>query len=209
MSPRGKRASSSRPGGEEHQRTRYVVNAAGVFSDEVSRMLGDDSFSVHPRKGEYMLFDRKNACVRTVIFQTPSRLGKGILVSPTVDGNMFIGPTAVDMDDKRDTSVTAEGIAQLTKMSKKSVPDINLRAVITSFAGVRAQPSTGDFVIGILKGRAASHTGRGHLLARPDLLARHRRGDRPAAARRRTGHAREGRTTTPIRHAHSRVPQAR
>ncbi|MDD6871671.1 MAG: FAD-dependent oxidoreductase, partial [Clostridiales bacterium] len=137
-------------GGEEIT-TRYVVNAAGVFSDEVSRMLGDDSFSVHPRKGEYMLFDRKNTCVRTVIFQTPSRLGKGILVSPTVDGNMFIGPTAVDMDDKRDTSVTAEGIAQLTKMSKKSVPAVNMRAVITSFAGVRAQPSTGDFVIGISK----------------------------------------------------------
>ena len=137
-------------GGEEIT-TRYVVNAAGVFSDEVSRMLGDDSFSVHPRKGEYMLFDRKNTCVRTVIFQTPSKLGKGILVSPTVDGNMFIGPTAVDMDDKRDTSVTAEGIAQLTKMSKKSVPAVNMRAVITSFAGVRAQPSTGDFVIGISK----------------------------------------------------------
>ena len=137
-------------GGEEIK-TRYVVNAAGVFSDEVSRMLGDDSFTVRPRKGEYMLLDRKATCVETVVFQTPSRLGKGILVSPTVDGNMFAGPTAVDMTDKRDTSVTPEGIAQLTAMSKKSVPSIDLRSVITSFAGVRAQPSTGDFIIGASK----------------------------------------------------------
>ena len=137
-------------GGEEIK-TRYVVNAAGVFSDEVSRMLGDDSFTVRPRKGEYMLLDRKATCVETVVFQTPSRLGKGILVSPTVDGNMFAGPTAVDMTDKRDTSVTPEGIAQLTALSKKSVPSIDLRSVITSFAGVRAQPSTGDFIIGASK----------------------------------------------------------
>ncbi|MBO4299862.1 MAG: FAD-dependent oxidoreductase [Clostridia bacterium] len=137
-------------GGEEIE-ARYVVNAAGVFSDEVSRMLGDDSFTVRPRKGEYMLLDRKSTCVETVIFQTPSKLGKGILVSPTVDGNMFAGPTAVDMTDKRDTSVTPEGIAQLTAMSKKSVPGIDLRSVITSFAGVRAQPSTGDFIIGASK----------------------------------------------------------
>ncbi len=137
-------------GGEDIE-ARYVVNAAGVFSDEISRMLGDDSFTVRPRKGEYMLLDRKSTCVETVIFQTPSKLGKGILVAPTVDGNMFAGPTAVDMTDKLDTSVTPEGIAQLTAMSKKSVPGIDLRSVITSFAGVRAQPSTGDFIIGVSK----------------------------------------------------------
>ena len=135
-------------GGDELT-ARFVVNAAGLFSDEISRMLGDDSFTVKPRKGEYMLFDRKSTCVRTVIFQTPTRLGKGILVSPTVDGNMFIGPTAVDQTDRYDNAVSAEGIDQLTKMSKKSVPGLDMRSVITSFAGIRAQPSTGDFVIGI------------------------------------------------------------
>ena len=135
--------------GGETITARYVVNAAGVFSDEVSRMLGDDSFAVKPRKGEYMLFDRKATCVKTVIFQTPSKLGKGILVSPTVDGNMFIGPTAQDMTDKTDNTVTDEGIAQLKAMALKSVPTIDMRSVITAFAGVRAQPSTGDFVIGI------------------------------------------------------------
>lgn len=135
--------------GERTVTAAYVVNAAGVYADEVSRMLGDASFSIHPRKGEYLLMDR-NACIaRTVIFQTPSKLGKGVLVSPTVDGNIFAGPTAVDMQDKADTSVTAEGIDSLTRLAHKSVPALNLRAVITSFAGVRAQPSTGDFVIGV------------------------------------------------------------
>ena len=127
----------------------YVVNAAGVHADEVSRLLGDDTFSIHPRKGEYLLMDRSACIAGTVIFQTPSRLGKGVLVSPTVDGNIFAGPTAVDIEDKADTSVTAEGIALLTQQALRSVPALNLRSVITSFAGVRAQPSTGDFVIGV------------------------------------------------------------
>ncbi|MDL2205884.1 NAD(P)/FAD-dependent oxidoreductase [Eubacteriales bacterium OttesenSCG-928-N13] len=126
---------------------RYVVNAAGVFADEVSRMMGDDSFTIKPRKGEYMLMDRTATDTWTVVFQTPSKLGKGILVSPTVDGNLFVGPTAHDQMDKLDTEVTDEGIAELTRMSVKSVPNLNFRAVITSFAGVRAQPSTGDFII--------------------------------------------------------------
>ena len=126
---------------------KYVINAAGVFADEIARMVGDDSFSIHPRKGEYMLMDRSATTVEKVIFQTPSALGKGILVSPTVDGNCFAGPTALDIVDKRDNSTTDEGLAQLQQMSLKSVPDLNLRAVITSFAGIRAQPSTGDFII--------------------------------------------------------------
>ncbi len=133
--------------GDRSIRARIVVNAAGVYADDVARLLGDDSFVIRPRKGEYMLLDRIASEVKTVIFQTPSQLGKGILVSPTVDGNCFAGPTAVDMADKSDTRVTPEGIDQLCCMSKKSVPALNLRAVITSFAGVRAQPSTGDFII--------------------------------------------------------------
>ncbi|MBQ2954988.1 MAG: FAD-dependent oxidoreductase [Clostridia bacterium] len=135
--------------GEEKITAKHVVNAAGVFADEVSAMLGDSSFTVSPRKGEYMLLDRTATSVKTVIFQTPSKLGKGVLVAPTVDGNMFAGPTAVNQTDKLDTSVSQEGIDQLSALSRKSVPTINLRSVITSFAGVRAQPSTGDFIIQI------------------------------------------------------------
>jgi glycerol-3-phosphate dehydrogenase len=133
--------------GERAIRAKYVVNAAGVFADDVARMVNDASFAIMPRKGEYMLLDRSAPKISTVIFQTPSKLGKGILVAPTVDGNSFAGPTAVDMEDKCDTSVTQEGIDLLTRMAKKSVPGFNARGVITSFAGVRAQPSTGDFII--------------------------------------------------------------
>ena len=126
---------------------RFIVNAAGVFADDIARMIGDDSFSIHPRKGEYLLLDRTATTVKRILFQTPSVLGKGVLVSPTVDGNSFAGPTAVNMEDKQDKRVTKEGIEQLSNLALKSVPDLNLRAVITSFAGVRAQPSTGDFII--------------------------------------------------------------
>lgn len=126
---------------------KYVVNAAGVYADEVARLIGDDSFTISPRKGEYMLLDKQALCVGTVIFQTPSKLGKGVLVSPTVDGNIFAGPTAQDKVEKNDTQTTPEGLAELKKSSLKSVPTLNLRQVITSFAGVRAQPSTGDFII--------------------------------------------------------------
>ena len=126
---------------------KYVVNAAGVYADEVARLIGDDSFTISPRKGEYILLDKQALCVGTVIFQTPSKLGKGVLVSPTVDGNIFAGPTAQDKVEKNDTQTTPEGLAELKKFSLKSVPTLNLRQVITSFAGVRAQPSTGDFII--------------------------------------------------------------
>ncbi len=133
--------------GVYHLRAKYVVNAAGVHADEVARLIGDESFTIKPRKGEYMLLDRTAASLQKVIFQTPSKMGKGVLVSPTVDGNSFAGPTAVDIADKEDTSVTSASIDELSRLALKSTPSLNLRGVITSFAGVRAQPSTGDFII--------------------------------------------------------------
>ena len=128
---------------------RYIVNAAGLFADEVAAMAGDESFTIKPRQGEYMLLDKTTGdMAKTVIFQTPSKMGKGILVSPTVDGNVFVGPTARDSYDKTDTATTAEGMDELRRMSRLSVPQIPLNKVITSFTGIRAVPSTGDFVIG-------------------------------------------------------------
>lgn len=133
--------------GDERIEANYVVNAAGLFADDIARMAGDDSFSISPRKGEYLLMDR-NAC-RTfkVVFQTPSKMGKGVLVSPTVDGNIFAGPTAVDQTDKRDTEVTQAGIDALRRQAIRSVPSLDFRSVITSFAGLRAIPSTEDFIL--------------------------------------------------------------
>ncbi|MFR1407636.1 MAG: NAD(P)/FAD-dependent oxidoreductase, partial [Acutalibacteraceae bacterium] len=88
----------------------YVVNAAGVFCDKVASLVGDDSITIIPRKGEYMLMDRAvGDKVKHTIFQCPSKMGKGVLVTPTVDGNLLVGPSAVDIDEKDDCSTTADG----------------------------------------------------------------------------------------------------
>ena len=86
---------------------RYIVNAAGVHSDEVARLVGDDSFKVTPRRGEYLLLDRtQGATVFSTVFQPPTKMGKGVLVTPTVDGNLLVGPTSEDISDKGDTETT-------------------------------------------------------------------------------------------------------
>ena len=131
-------------------RSRYVVNAAGVHADEISRLMGDDSFAIHGRNGEYILLDRAvSDFARCVVFQAPGPLGKGVLVSPTVDGNAFVGPTAVDGSSKEDTAVTQEGLEALKAAGRRSLPDVPLGQPITAFAGVRAVPSTGDFILGV------------------------------------------------------------
>lgn len=129
---------------------RFVVNAAGIRSDEVNALAGGRPFTILPRKGEYMLLDRSTyGTVGTVVFQTPSRWGKGVLVSPTVHGNLYAGPTAVNTPDKDDTSMTPEGLWYLKKLSRKSVPGIALNKVITSFAGLRSVVvGRDDFIIG-------------------------------------------------------------
>ncbi len=127
---------------------KYVINSAGVYSDKIAAMTGDADFDVHPRRGEYMLLDKEcgNFTQRT-IFHTPTKMGKGILVSPTVDGNLLLGPTAVDMEDKDDTSTTSEGFDTIIARSADNAYGIPFNKVITSFCGLRAVGSTGDFII--------------------------------------------------------------
>ncbi|MBO5006801.1 MAG: NAD(P)/FAD-dependent oxidoreductase [Clostridia bacterium] len=127
---------------------KYVINSAGVYSDKIAAMTGDADFNVHPRRGEYMLLDKEcgNFTQRT-IFHTPTKMGKGILVSPTVDGNLLLGPTAVDMEDKDDTSTTSEGFNTIIDRSTDNANGIPFNKVITSFCGLRAVGSTGDFII--------------------------------------------------------------
>lgn len=128
--------------------SRYLVNAAGLFADTISQMAGDGTFSVKPRKGEYLLFDKKAGnCVNKVIFQLPSQMGKGILVTPTVHGNLLIGPTAEEIDHKNDLSTSQVGLANVIDAAKISLPGLKIKEVITSFSGLRAGPSTGDFII--------------------------------------------------------------
>lgn len=130
----------------------YVINCAGVYSDAVARMVGDDSFAVHPRRGEYMLLDREAGdLVSHTIFRCPSKMGKGVLVSPTVDGNLLLGPTAEDIEDKEDTSTTAAGLDKVRSLAAQQVRGIPFGKVITSFTGLRSVGSTGDFIINMPK----------------------------------------------------------
>lgn len=128
--------------------SRFVVNAAGLYSDAVAAMVGDTSFNVHPRRGEYILLDKEcGNIVSHTIFKTPDKMGKGILVSPTVDGNLLTGPTSVDMEDKNDNSTTVQGLADVIGGACKNVDGIPFGKTITSFCGLRAVGSTGDFII--------------------------------------------------------------
>lgn len=127
---------------------KYVVNAAGVYADKLAAMIDDDFYKILPRRGEYMLLDKSvGDTVSHVIFQCPTKMGKGILVTPTVDRNLLTGPTAEDVDDRDNVDTTAEGMGDVSKFARLSVPNINLRQVITSFSGLRAHCDKNDFVI--------------------------------------------------------------
>jgi len=134
--------------GKRSYDAKYAVNCAGVYSDEVAELVGDRSFRVRPRRGEYLLFDKDTgAHVSHTVFRCPSKMGKGVLVTPTVDGNLLVGPTAEDIDSKTDVRTTATGAADIRKKASEQVKGLDFRRVITSFAGLRATGSTGDFVI--------------------------------------------------------------
>lgn len=127
----------------------YVINAAGVHSGKVAKLIGDDSIEIIVRHGDYYLLDKsQGTLVSHTIFQCPTAMGKGVLVSPTVDGNLIVGPSAEDIDDGDDVATSEQGLNKIYSMAIKSVPQVSLRNAITSFSGNRAHPSTGDFVIG-------------------------------------------------------------
>ncbi|MBE7038214.1 MAG: NAD(P)/FAD-dependent oxidoreductase [Ruminococcaceae bacterium] len=132
----------------ESIKTKYIINAAGVFADEISKMAGDSSFKITPRRGEYILLD--NECKNLVshtIFKTPDKMGKGILVSPTVDKNIILGPTAEDIIDKDDKSTTTKGFEKIISLAKKYTDKVEINKSITSFCGLRAVADTDDFII--------------------------------------------------------------
>lgn len=129
--------------------TRTIVNAAGVYADEMNNMVSKNKLTIIPRRGDYILLDRTaDGYVRHTVFQLPTELGKGVLVTPTVHGNTIIGPTAVDIDDKESTATTAAAIAQVTEKSAISIKGLPTRQVITSFAGLRAREAGKDFILG-------------------------------------------------------------
>ena len=130
-------------------RTRYVVNAAGVYADKFHNMVSDKKIHITARRGDYCLLDKEaGSHVKKTIFALPGKLGKGILVTPTVHGNLLIGPTAVNVEDKEGVNTTAEGLSQVLEKAGLSVKNIPTRQVITSFAGLRAHEDGDDFIIG-------------------------------------------------------------
>ena len=125
--------------------TKAVVNAAGVYADEIHNMVSEDKLKIVARRGDYCLLDKTagNHVSRT-IFPLPNEFGKGVLVSPTVHGNLIVGPTAMDVEDKGANNVRQEGIDFLMEKAGESVANLPMRQVITSFAGLRARESKGD-----------------------------------------------------------------
>ncbi len=133
-------------------KAKYVINCAGVFADKIANMIGDTSFRLIPRKGEYYLLDKtEKKMVNHVLFQCPSAMGKGILVSPTVHGNVLMGPTALDLDfdSKLDVETTIDGLNSVKDSVRKVIPQMTTRNAITSFSGLRAHIAgdDSDFII--------------------------------------------------------------
>lgn len=128
--------------------TKVLVNAAGLYSDKISKMLGYDYFDIKPRKGEYFVLDHfEKPFVSHVIFPTPSEKGKGILVSPTTHGNYLVGPSSEFVDEKDDLSTDKPTLDNVRKNASKLVRDIPFGYIIRQFSGLRATGSTHDFVI--------------------------------------------------------------
>ena len=128
---------------------KVVINAAGVYADELNNMVSEQKLHITARKGEYCLLDKDAGNhVKHTIFQLPSKMGKGVLVTPTVHGNLLVGPTAIDVEDKESFSTTGDGLASLAVTSALSVKNVPMRQVITSFSGLRAHEDGNDFVIG-------------------------------------------------------------
>lgn len=130
-------------------RTEYVVNAAGVYADKLHNMVSADKIHITPRRGDYCLLDKSAGThVRHTIFSLPTKYGKGVLVTPTVHGNLLVGPTAIDIEDKEGTNTTREGLDEVITKAGQNVKDLPMRQVITSFAGLRAHEDGAEFIIG-------------------------------------------------------------
>lgn len=133
---------------------KILVNCAGVGAATIHNMISDDLLRIIDRRGQYYLMDRMAKLpFAMTMFQCPTKMGKGVLVSPTVHGNLLLGPSAEDIEDELDTSTTAEGLAFVLEKSKLTWPKATTRGTITNFSGIRAHEAKGDFVIGSVGGQ--------------------------------------------------------
>ena len=128
---------------------RAVVNAAGLYADVFNNQVSAEKFHIRPRRGEYLMIDKLYAgAFRATVFQVPTPMGKGVLVSPTVDGTLIVGPTAEEIEDKGDTRTSAEGLEKVRRSAARVWPGFPVGGVIATFAGLRAHGDRGDFVLG-------------------------------------------------------------
>jgi glycerol-3-phosphate dehydrogenase len=127
---------------------RWVVNAAGLYADVVDRLFGHDRFRVSPRRGELIVFDKfARSLVGHILLPVPAQRSKGVLVAPTTLGNVLLGPTAEDVDDKRATESTPAGIELLLERGKRILPALVHEEVTAVYAGLRAATDTSDYFI--------------------------------------------------------------
>ena len=130
-----------------------LVNCAGMSSAVLHNQMTDSRLELVARRGQYYLLDRAETQPFTMtMFQCPTVMGKGVLVSPTVHGNLLLGPSAEDIDDPLDTATTSDGLAGVLEKSRLTWPRLNTRTCITNFSGIRAHEKNGDFVIGRVAG---------------------------------------------------------
>ena len=129
--------------------TKVVINAAGVYADKINDMVSKNHFDIHPRIGEYYVLDKvQGKLTNSVLFQCPTIMGKGVLVTKTVHGNIMVGPTAEDVESKDYVGTTTHGLDDIRRQAEKTISGINYRDSIRNFTGIRAESSTGDFIIG-------------------------------------------------------------
>lgn len=130
-----------------------VVNCAGIGADVLHNQLSERKVRIIPRKGEYYLLDREiKPMFSHTMFQTPTEMGKGVLVTPTAHRTTILGPTAIDVEDGMDVSTTAEALGIIREISSVTWPEESLKSVITTFAGIRAHEAGDDFIIGAVEG---------------------------------------------------------
>ena len=127
----------------------YVINAAGVYADKFHNIVSEKKIHITPRRGEYLLLDKTaGRHVNKTIFSLPSKFGKGVLVTPTIHGNLLVGPTAMDLEDKEAICTSKEGMEEVMTKAGMTVRNLPLRQVITSFAGLRAHEDHHEFILG-------------------------------------------------------------
>lgn len=130
-------------------KAKYIINAAGIYADKIHNMICKEKFKIIPRKGEYYVMDKSQGnIVNHTIFPCPSKVGKGILVTPTVHGNILVGPNAVDLEDKESLNTTSEGLKYIRKSVAHITEKIDFKESIRTFSGLRATSTINDFIIG-------------------------------------------------------------